>query len=277
MTSDTRKVCILLPVLNEMGNIQELLDGIDAALHRTPYLVCVVDDGSTDGTHDYLERVASARPQLYHVIWRRKTSRGSVRGSALHEALIWGLAKSEVDVFVEMDGDLSHRPEELAAGVKPVRDGSADVVVASKYLPESGVTNRSAARRFVSWMCNAMVRALLSPHVRDYSNGYRFYSRRAAEVVASTRIKYGSPIYLSEVMGIWLRARLSIVEIPTTYIGRNEGISKLRFIDLVKAGLAIFEIAVRLHLTGFAVQGNTDAPVSLQSKVVEGVSSDSAV
>jgi len=39
--------------------------------------------------------------------------------------------------------------------------------------------------------------------IKDYSNGYRFYSRSAAELLAHHEIKYASPIYLTEVMAIW--------------------------------------------------------------------------
>jgi hypothetical protein len=48
-----------------------------------------------------------------------------------------------------------------------------------------------------------------------------------------------------------LKSGLRVVEFPSTYLGRNEGVSKLRWIDLQKATLAVPEIAVRYHLTGF--------------------------
>lgn len=48
-------VLVLLPVLNERQNIAELLDRIDLALGRISYTVCIVDDGSKDGTAEYVE------------------------------------------------------------------------------------------------------------------------------------------------------------------------------------------------------------------------------
>jgi hypothetical protein len=71
-------------------------------------------------------------------------------------------------------------------------------------------------------------------------------------MISGTKIRYTSPIYLSEVLAIWLRGGLAVREVSTTYIGRNEGLSKLRMTDLVKAAIAVFEISVRYHLTGFA-------------------------
>lgn len=245
-------VYILLPVLNERENIAALLDGIEAALDGHSYTIGIVDDGSADGTVEYLqERMRRARHHI-HLIQRRKLSRGSQRGGALHELLQWGLARTDHEFFVEMDGDLSHRPEELLDGLRLLAHGSCDVAVASKYMPGSEVTRRPLGRRLVSRICSAAVRLLISLKLRDYSNGYRFYTRHAAQVVASRRIRYTNPIYLTEVMAIWLRNGLRVTEFRTTYIGRNEGLSKLRVTDLVKAAICVFEIAGRYHLTGFA-------------------------
>jgi dolichol-phosphate mannosyltransferase len=126
-----------------------------------------------------------------------------------------------------------------------------DVAIASKYVEGSRVTNRPLGRRLVSRICSAAVGTLLSFRVRDYSNGYRFYTRRAAALVAEHEIRYTSPIYLTEVLALWLREGLRVGEFPTVYVGRNEGISKLRIRDLAKAMPAAFEIASRYHFRGF--------------------------
>jgi dolichol-phosphate mannosyltransferase len=150
-----------------------------------------------------------------------------------------------------MDGDLSHRPEELQEGLARLDSGESDVVIASKYRPGSLVTNRPFGRLAVSRICNFAVRMLISSRIRDYSNGYRFYTRDAARHIAETTIVYASPIYLTEVMAIWINHGLRITEFASHYVGRNEGLSKLRIVDLVKASGAIFEVATRLHIRGF--------------------------
>jgi hypothetical protein len=70
-------------------------------------------------------------------------------------------------------------------------------------------------------------------------------------LAADHESKYGSPIYLSEVLALWMNYGLRIVEFKSTYVGRNEGLSKLRIVDLVKATIAIFEIALRHRVFGF--------------------------
>jgi len=245
-------VYILLPVLNERENIGALLDGIEQALAGHSYTIGIVDDGSSDGTVEYLQERMRRAGHHIHLIQRRKTIRGSQRGGALHELLLWGLAHTDHEAFVEMDGDLSHRPEELPDGLRLIAAGECDIAVASKYVAGSQVTRRPLGRRLVSRICSAAVRFLISLRLRDYSNGYRFYTREAAQIVAAHEIRYTNPIYLTEVMALWLHSGLRVAEFRTTYIGRNEGLSKLRVTDLVKAAVCVFEIAGRYHLTGFA-------------------------
>src|SRR5580698_5983280 len=99
-------VLILLPVLNERENIAELLDRIEQALTGITHTVCVVDDGSKDGTVQYLKSRMELPDHNLHLIQRVKKTRGSQRGGALHASLLWGLAQTGHEVFVEMDGDL---------------------------------------------------------------------------------------------------------------------------------------------------------------------------
>jgi len=268
-------VCILLPVLNERANIAELLDRIENVLNGVPHTVCVVDDGSKDGTVEYLATRLEGPGSNVHLIRRLKTTRGSVRGSALHQSLLWALANTTHGVFVEMDVDLSHRPEELFEGTGRIMRDECDIAIASKYVPGSRVTNRPWGRLMVSRVCSFAVGAVISPRIHDYSNGYRFYSRATAEVVAEHEIRYASPIYLTEVLALWLRQGLRIVEFQTTYVGRNEGVSKLRFIDLFKAVLAIFEVSFRYHVAGFK-RVSRSVPKGAARAATAGISSKTA-
>jgi dolichol-phosphate mannosyltransferase len=253
-------VCVLLPVLNEAQNVEELLDRIELALRGISYSICMVDDGSHDGTVEIIQRRIERPGCRLHLIQRVKMSRGSVRGSALHQSLLWGLGDASHQYFVEIDGDLSHRPEELQAGLGMLVRGECHIAIACKYMPGSRVTNRPWGRLMVSRVCSGAVGLLITRRVHDYSNGYRFYTRQAGESVARHKIRYASPIYLTEVLALWLRRGFRIGEFPTTYVGRNEGVSKLRLIDLFKAALAIFEVSLRYRITGFRPASRTCLP-----------------
>jgi dolichol-phosphate mannosyltransferase len=248
----SRDIIVVLPVLNEADNIARLVAGIRhvaAGLSRDLY-ICFIDDGSKDGTVEMIRETMTTSNDV-HLIQRTKTSRGSQRGGALKAGIEYGLRHTNCGIFVEMDGDLSHSPVELLAGIELIDQNRCDVAIASKFLPGSVVTNRSVGRRFISYMASISVGTLITRKIKDYSNGYRFYSRAAAELLARHRLKYDTPIYLTEALALWLARGVRVIEFPSAYIGRNEGLSKLRWSDLLNASLASFEIAWRYHIVGF--------------------------
>ena len=245
------RILINIPILNEIENIERLVRGVTGALLGYDYLLLIVDDGSTDGTLEYLARAMAEHPQRIALLKNKKDRRGCQRGAALLAGLKWGLQNGDFDIFVEMDGDLSHRAEELPAGIETIARGAADIAITSKYAPGSRITGRSRDRTIISVICNLAVRTLIRRDLRDFSNGYRFYNRAAAELPARYAIRHGSPIYLTEVMAIWMKRRLKVVEIPGHYVGRDEGLSKVRLVDYIKAALGVMEIAIRFHFTGF--------------------------
>jgi dolichol-phosphate mannosyltransferase len=224
---------IVLPTLNEAENIVGMLDGIGRAMPAGDYLICVVDDGSRDGTVERVRAFMREHEDVHvELLQRQKTHRGSQRGIAV------------------MDADLSHRPEELGTGLRLLREEGYNVAIASKYSAGSRVVNRPWGRRALSFVANTAVRTLITPAIRDYSNGYRFYDRRSVEVICGRPLRYGSPIYLTEVLSLLLAHHVRVGEFGATDVGRGEGLSKLRMIDLVKAAMAVVDIAARFHLQG---------------------------
>jgi dolichol-phosphate mannosyltransferase len=233
------RVWIVVPTLNEAENVVPLLERIQQGMGGLAYSVCIVDDGSRDGTLERVREFAFSRQTAgIHIIQREKKHLGSQRGAAVMAGFRLGLERSDADLFVEMDADLSHLPEELPWGVEAVRTGVGNVAIASKYVPGSRTVGRPWSRRAVSLLGNALARSLITPRVRDYSNGYRFYDRSCIEILCGQTLRFGSPIYLSEVLALLLARGKKVVEFPATYVGRGEGFSKLRWTDLVKAGIA---------------------------------------
>lgn len=245
------RILLNVPILNEIANIEQLIHRVTHALRGFDYVLLIVDDGSTDGTLEYVQRAVATHEGRIALLNRKKLRRGCQRGAALLAGVNWALHNGDFDIFVEMDGDLSHRPEELPEGIRALAAGNADIAIVSKYVAGSKITGRTADRTLISLICNFAVRTAIRWNIRDFSNGYRFYNRTAAELVCAHVIRYGSPIYLTEVMAIWLKNGLKVVEIPGHYVGRNEGWSKVRLRDYVKASAGVIEIASRFRVTGF--------------------------
>jgi dolichol-phosphate mannosyltransferase len=254
------RVLINIPILNEIEIIERLVNRVTSALEGYDYVLLIVDDGSTDGTIEYLNGIIPQSRGRIVLLPRKKMYQGCQRGAALLAGLKWGLSHGPFDIFVEMDGDLSHLPEELPKGLEAIAENRGDVAVASKYVQGSEISGRSFGRTLISIVCNIAVRSVIRWGIRDFSNGYRFYNAHAAKLVPQYRIRYGSPIYLTEVMAIWLSNELRIIEIPGHYVGRNDGWSKVRLIDYVKACIGVIEVGLRYRCTGFKKLAQSEPP-----------------
>lgn len=235
-----KKLAVLLPILNETENILELLVRLKKSLAGYEAKIVLVDDGSTDGT---LGKVRSAQQENLQIILleRIKTQAGCMRG----DALLFGLRYIEKifspDYIVELDGDLSHQPEEIKTGVDLIEKGY-DIALGSKYLNNSHIEGRSFSRNFISYANSLLLRIFLGFDISDYSNGFRVYNRNAAQVLLHAKIKYGSPIYLAEVIALWKIKKLKFAEFAITYNGRTKGKSKVIFTDILAGIKGAFDI-----------------------------------
>ena len=140
-----------------------------------PHTVCVVDDGSRDGTLAWLDEWSTAGPRR-HVIRRTKTLPGCRRGGATRDGMRWLLEHSPAERFVDLDADGAQPPEEIPGALAWLdAHPGTDVVVASKYAPGAVVSGRPLARRLGSRAYSFLLRAALGVDLRDWSNSFRTY------------------------------------------------------------------------------------------------------
>jgi len=120
----TLRLSVLIPVYNELHTIEAILDEVLA----TPVgkEVIVVDDCSTDGTRDLLQRLfTEGRIDRLHL---QPVNRG--KGAAIRQAL----AMSTGDVVIVQDADLEYDPADWRQLLEPIIDGRADACFGSRFL-----------------------------------------------------------------------------------------------------------------------------------------------
>jgi dolichol-phosphate mannosyltransferase len=239
---------ITVPVLDEREALGALLDDISASLAGGRYTICIVDDGSSDGTVELVEERARADPRV--VLLRRvKTRPGCRRGGASRAGMEWLLSNTTHSLLSDVDADGANRPRELVLGATVAAAEQADVVIASKYVSGSVVTGRPLARTVASRVYNAALRVLLDSGIRDYSNSFRIYRRDAALLLTRFDPVYDTPTYLIEMVAIWLSHGLHVVEMPTEYAERRTGNSKVVPADLLRGAVGAFHVGL-LYRTG---------------------------
>jgi dolichol-phosphate mannosyltransferase len=202
---------VILPTYNERPALEALRPRLEAALRPYAAEVVVVDDGSPDGTAE-LVRGFAARGG-----WRL-AQRDRRRGLA--SAVVRGFAEAEGDILLVMDADGSHPPETIPRLVEPIRDGRAEFVLASRFVPGGSDAGLVGARRWVSWGATLLARPLTE--VRDPMSGF-FAVRRA--VIGRSRL---APVGYKIGLEVLVRCRPEpIVEVPFDFAARIAGTSKL--------------------------------------------------
>jgi dolichol-phosphate mannosyltransferase len=236
-------VGISIPVLNERDQIVPFLTDVITVLDQANYTICLVDHGSNDGTLDLIQQFMAKNARI-KLIKAEKKHYGCQRGAATRLGLEFLVEQTMHPVFVDLDADGSQRPAELINGIRQVSDLDYDVAIASKYVFGSKVIGRPLSRRFISIFYNLLARFLFDKRIRDYSNSYRFYTREAATYLLTAEAKYTSPVYLLEMLVKWIEHYFKIIEIPTIYIERNSGRSKVKVVDLIKGFLGTLDLAL---------------------------------
>jgi len=166
-------VIVVLPAYNEEQTLPPLLEAIREAMEENSisYRVIVVDDGSTDGTANAVDKAQDRIPvmRVDHAV-----NRGL--GEAVRTGLLRSLeGASDRDIIVTMDSDNTHAPGLIARMVRDIREGN-DVVIASRFRPGARVIGVPLYRRVISRVGSTLFRLFFpTPNVRDFTSGYRAY------------------------------------------------------------------------------------------------------
>jgi undecaprenyl-phosphate 4-deoxy-4-formamido-L-arabinose transferase len=209
---------IVVTVFNEAGSLEELHRRTAEALSGRDFELIVVDDGSTDGSFEVVERLHAADGRVRGIRLKRNFGQ--------HPAMHAGLSRALGEIVVTMDGDLQNPPEDLPKLVAAVEAGS-DVA-----------SGRRAARRD-SWgrtlpsrLINGMLRRFTGAAISDFGCAFNAYRREAVEPVldAIGKQKFTKALVLS--------TGASVVEVDVGHAPRA-GASRYSPLRLVQTALHV--------------------------------------
>ncbi len=207
------KVAVIIPALNEAGNIGRLVEAIprdDAALQR----IIVVDNGSTDRTADEARRAGA----LVIGEPRRGYGYACAAGVAAVEA-----GDPHTDVIVFLDGDGSFNPAELPHLLAPLVENRADLVLGTRAAGGLEPGAMPYHQWFGNRLVSGLIRLLYGIQVTDLGP-YRAIRRDLLHALRMREMTFGWP---TEMMVKAARRHARIVEVPVHYRRRWSGRSKV--------------------------------------------------
>src|SRR4029078_817776 len=141
---------------------------------------------------------------------------------------------------MDMAANHAHPPSELPRLLDEFQRERLDLLIASRYLKDSRIENWPLTRRLFSKAPNRLARTTLGIPVHDYTNGYRLYSRRAAELVVAECGKSGSGfIALSEILGTLNYHGPRTGRLSTCCVNRARGESSLNAHEVLSAAVGL--------------------------------------
>jgi undecaprenyl-phosphate 4-deoxy-4-formamido-L-arabinose transferase len=205
-------VSAVVPVHDEEPNLQELHDRLERALDSTgrPWEIVYVDDGSTDGSLEFLAAVADKDLRVRVVEFNRNYGQ--------HAAVFAGFAASRGEIVVTLDADLQNPPEEIPRLVAQM-DRGFDVVGTRRRDRKDPLFRRLASRA---------VNRITGGDMTDYGCMLRAYRRHVVDQIGQCReLSSFIPVLAN------LYAK-KIVEIDVEHAERRRGTSKYGLRQLIK-------------------------------------------
>ncbi len=221
---DNTSISVVIPVFNEASTIGQVVQRVLNCSYETE--VIVVDDASTDGTREYLQRLEHPKVHcFYHAVNRGK-------GAALR----MGFAAAKNSYVIVQDADLEYDPKDYRLVLEPLLDGRADMVYGSRFL---GGPHRVLF--FWHYLGNRLITLLSNMfsdlNLTDMETGMKAFRR---DKLMALKLSADRFTFEPEITCKAARAHWRIYEVPISYSGRTyeEG-KKIGWRDAIAALAAI--------------------------------------
>jgi len=228
------EVLVVMPTFNERENLERVVEGVRHLGHD----VLVVDDASPDGTGDLADELAASDSGVRVLHRERKLGIGSAYVDAFRIGLDDGSS-----LFVEMDADGSHRPQDLDSIVDAAR-GSRGLAIGSRYMRGGEIAGWPVQRLLLSRGANLYCRTLLRLRVRDCTSGFRCYTRELMAGMPLDQIVSQGYSFQIEMVHRTLRLGYPVVEVPIRFEDRIAGASKVSQGEISRALWTVLRLSM---------------------------------
>ena len=196
---------IIIPAFNEAAFLPEVIRRVE----ETPYdkEIIIVDDGSTDGTREYLKGLVSEGIKV--IVHEKNMGKGA--------AMRTGIEVATGDIVIVQDADLEYDPKDYPVLLEPIMQGKADVVYGSRFL---GGPHRvlffwhSIGNSLITLISNMFTDLNLT----DMETGYKAFRKKVFETITIESNRFG---FEPEITAKVAKKGFRIYEVPISYSGRS--------------------------------------------------------
>src|SRR5438477_8464364 len=221
------KLSILMPVYNERTVVERCITLVLAAPvpENMERELVIVDDCSTDGTFDILQRLAREFPQIK--LYRHAHNSG--KGAAVRTAI----EKASGDFSLIQDADLEYDPAEYPRLLRPLLDGHADAVFGSRYMAGEQTRVLPLWHSMINKGLTLVSNMFCNLKLTDMETCYKVFRTDLLKSIPIRSDRFG---FEPEIVMKSAKRKLRIYEVPISYHGRTyeEG-KKIGWKDGLKA------------------------------------------
>lgn len=212
---------VIIPTYNEKENIEKIIRKV-FSLPKV-FHILIIEDNSPDGTAAIIKKLMKEfNGRLF--IEERKGKLGL--GTAYIHGFRWALQKNYSYIF-EMDADFSHNPDDLVRLYEACHTQGADLAIGSRYTRGGKVKNWPLSRILMSYFASVYARLVLWFNVSDTTAGFKCYKSKVLQRIHLDDIKFTGYAFQIEMKYTAHKLGFKIVEVPITFIDRQEGVSKM--------------------------------------------------
>ena len=206
----------VVPVFNERENLDALVTELSARLSESgrSWEIVLVDDGSTDGSADLLDRMAVERPGLRVLHFARNAGQ-----TAAFDA---GFKAARGEVVITLDADLQNDPADISRLLRALESGTYGAAVGYRVRREDSVVRRLSSR-----IANAVRNRLSGDDIIDTGCSLKVFRR---EALSGIKLFTGMHRFLPTLLRM---EGYAVVQVPVGHRPRRAGTSKYGVLNRV--------------------------------------------
>ncbi len=224
------KISIIIPVFNEQKTVEEIIKKVlGLPLEKE---VIIVDDGSTDGTREILEKLKDKDEKLKIIFHKKNLGKGAAIRTALE--------KVSGEIVCIQDADLEYNVEEIIKLIEGFKDPQIGAVYGSRFLQKNPRIYKKyfLGNKFVTFLINLF-------YCGNFTDSYTCYKLIKTEIIKNFHLSSKRFEIEAEISIKLLKNKVKVLELPISYNPRKieEG-KKIKFVDAIKAITTILKYKI---------------------------------